>query len=80
MIDRGRHVQDESDRFGVVLANTDPASRVPTCPDWSAVDLLKHLIGVHQFWATVIGDRLTAAEVSEFDTTRPALPDDPPQL
>jgi uncharacterized protein (TIGR03083 family) len=80
MIDRRRHIQDESDRFGAVLATTDPASRVPTCPDWTAVDLLKHLTQVHQFWATVIGDRLTAAEVSEFEKTRPALPDDPAQL
>jgi uncharacterized protein (TIGR03083 family) len=80
MIDRKRHIQDESDRFGAVLATTDPASRVPTCPDWTAVDLLKHLIRVHQFWATVIGDRLTEAEISEFEKARPALPDDPAQL
>ena len=80
MIDRRRHIQDESERLGLVLATTDPASRVPTCPDWTAVDLLKHLTGVHQFWATVIGDRLTAAQVSELDATRPALPDDPAEL
>lgn len=80
MIDRRRHIQDESDRFGIVLATTDPANRVPTCPDWTAVDLLKHLTGVHQFWATVIGNRLTASEIAEFEKRRPALPDDPVQL
>ncbi len=80
VIDRRHHIEIESDRFGVVLANTDPASRVPTCPDWTAVDLLKHLTQVHQFWATVIGDRLTATEVSEFDKTRSVLPDDPERL
>jgi hypothetical protein len=47
MIDRRRHIQDQSDRFAVVLAITDPANRVPTCPDWNALDLLKHLIQVH---------------------------------
>jgi uncharacterized protein (TIGR03083 family) len=80
MIDRRRHIHDESDRFGLVLATADPASRVPTCPDWTAVDLLKHLTQVHRFWATVIGDRLTEAEVSQFERNRPALPDDPAQL
>jgi hypothetical protein len=67
MIDRRRHIQDESDRFGVVLASTDPGSRVPTCPDWNAVDLLKHLTQVHRFWATVIGDGLTETGVGEFE-------------
>lgn len=80
MFDRGLHIRTESDRFGDVLAATDPASRVPTCPDWAAVDLLKHLTQVHGFWAAVIGDRLTAAEVEEFEKNRPALPDDRRQL
>lgn len=80
MLDRRRHIHDESDRFGVVLASTDPASRVPTCPDWNALDLLKHLTQVHQFWAAVIGDRLTGTAVDEFEKNRPVLPDDPVQL
>ncbi len=81
MIDRRYHIRAESDRFSVVLASTDPASRVPTCPGWRAVDLLKHLIQVHQFWAAVIGDRfLTATQVSEFERSRPVLPDDPVAL
>ena len=46
MIDRRPHIQGESDRFALVLATTDPASRVPTCPDWNAVDLLKHRLGI----------------------------------
>ena len=80
MIDRSRHIQAESDRFGMVLAATDPATRVPTCPDWTAVDLLRHLTQVHRFWAAVIADRLTAAEVEEFERKRPELPDDPARL
>lgn len=80
MIDRRTHIHAESDRFAVVLAATDPASRVPTCPDWNALDLLKHLTKVHQFWAAVIGDHLTETAVGEFEKTRPALPDDPEQL
>lgn len=80
MIDRERHIQVESDRFGIVLAAIDAATRVPTCPEWNAADLLKHLIRVHQFWAAVIGDRLTAEAVGGFEKSRPALPDGPVQL
>lgn len=80
MIDRKRQIQDESERFGFVLAATDPGTRVPTCPDWNTLDLLKHLTQVHQFWAAVIGDRLTAEAVEEFEKSRPALPDDPMRL
>lgn len=80
MIDRSDHILTESDRFAAVLASTDPGSRVPTCPEWNAVDLLKHVTQVHQFWAAVIGDRLTATEVGEFEKSRPALPDDPVPL
>jgi uncharacterized protein (TIGR03083 family) len=76
MIDRARHIEAESDRFAHVLTDTDPSARVPTCPDWSAVDLLKHLTGVHQFWAAVIGDRLTGPAVGELEESRPELPDE----
>lgn len=80
MIDRCQHIQAESDHFASVLAAIDPASNVPTCPDWNARDLLKHLTRVHQFWAAVIGDRLTETAVGEFEQSRPALPDDLAQL
>lgn len=80
MLDRRRHIQREADRFGVVLAAADPASPVRTCPDWKAADLLRHLTEVHQFWAAVIGDRLTASGVADFEKTRPSLPDDPGRL
>ena len=80
MIDRRRHIHDESDRFGVVLAGTDPGNRVPTCPDWNAADLLRHLAQVHQFWAAVIGDQLDETAVGQFEKSRPALPEDPALL
>lgn len=80
MIDRERCIRTEADRFGAVLATTDQGARVPTCPDWTVLDLLKHLTQVHGFWAAVIGDRLTGPAIDEFERTRPALPDDPAQL
>lgn len=80
MIDRERCIWTESDRFGAVLVATDHRARVPTCPDWNVVDLLKHLTQVHGFWAAVIGDRLTGPAIDEFERKRPALPHDPAQL
>lgn len=51
------HLRTESARFRDVLADCDPAARVPACPDWDASDLLWHLAGVQWFWASVIRDR-----------------------
>lgn len=48
------HIRRESARFRAVLADCDPAARVPTCPDWDAADLLWHLTGVQRFWAGVV--------------------------
>jgi uncharacterized protein (TIGR03083 family) len=44
--------------------------RVPTCPDWSVRDLVKHLTEVHRFWAAAV-----AAGPSERPPT-PASADD----
>jgi uncharacterized protein (TIGR03083 family) len=51
------HIADESARFRDVLATCDPAARVPSCPDWDAADLLWHLTGVQDFWATIVRQR-----------------------
>jgi uncharacterized protein (TIGR03083 family) len=48
-----------------VLAATDPDARVPSCPDWSAADLLWHLGEVQHFWGTVVGARLAAPDTYE---------------
>jgi len=36
------HIRTESTRFRSVLADCDPAARVPACPDWDAADLVWH--------------------------------------
>ncbi len=59
------HVAAESERFAVVLRDADPAGPVPTCPDWSAADLLWHLAEVHSFWAEILDGRLQSPEVAE---------------
>ncbi|WP_068426366.1 maleylpyruvate isomerase N-terminal domain-containing protein [Janibacter terrae] len=51
-------IERESRRFRECLADADPDLRVPSCPDWSAEDLLWHLGGdVQHFWAWVIAQR-----------------------
>lgn len=51
------HIRSESARFREVLASADPATRVPTCPDWDAADLLWHLTEVQHGWEWVIAHR-----------------------
>jgi uncharacterized protein (TIGR03083 family) len=41
----------EIDRFVDALESVDPATRVPSCPDWTVLDLTEHLGTVHR-WAT----------------------------
>lgn len=61
-IDFLAHVRSESARFADVLASTDPQARVPTCPDWTAADLLWHLGEVQSFWAAIVRERATAPD------------------
>ena len=51
------HLRADSARFRAVLADCDPEARVPSCPDWSAADLLWHLAGVQWFWSRIVADR-----------------------
>ena len=59
------HLRRDSARFVDVLARTDPEAPVPSCPEWTAADLLHHLTEVQWFWATVVSHRLTAGEQVE---------------
>lgn len=75
------HVRAESDRFAAVLRQTDPAARVPSCPEWSAADLLWHLAEVHYFWSTVVRDRITDDdEIERVEGSTPGRPADFPDL
>ena len=56
------HIRTESARFREVLADCDPAARVPACPDWDADDLLWHLASVQAFWAEVVRSRPAPAD------------------
>lgn len=57
--DHLHHLRAESVRFLDAIRQTEPDARVPTCPDWTADDLLWHLGGeVQWFWASIIADNL----------------------
>ncbi len=56
------HLRTESDRFLAVIRETDPAARVPSCPDWDADDLLWHLGMVQWFWGSIVVDRLQSPD------------------
>ncbi len=68
-----QHIRDESARFRAALVSSDPAARVPSCPDWDATDLMWHLgAGVQGFWADVIEQRPEGPAEGRSDPERPA--------
>ncbi len=69
------HIRSESARLRDVLAECDPAARVPSCPDWAAEDLLWHLTTVQWFWTTAVLDRPTEVDEAQ-EPERPAAYDD----
>ena len=58
-------IDAEAARSSSVLAATDPAAPVPTCPDWTALDLLWHVTEVHEFWASVLATEARTDEDAE---------------
>lgn len=65
----------ESGRFCEVIAGADPAAPVPSCPDWSADDLLWHLTEVQLFWAAICqGPVLDDAGVAAVEEGKPQRP------
>lgn len=76
-MDRLEIIRHESDRFAEVLRDADPEARVPTCPDWTAHDLLWHLTEVHLFWAGILGgNALTDEDVEAVENAKPERPAD----
>lgn len=71
------HLETESRRFRDVLADCDPATRVPTCPDWTAADLVWHLgAEVQDFWAWVVTHRPRHPRDGYEEPPRPTAYDD----
>ncbi len=68
------HLATESARFAEALSGTPPDAAVPSCPEWSADDLLWHLAEVQWFWGTIVRERLS--EPSQTEEVRPGRPTD----
>lgn len=58
-VDYLAHLRADSARFVEVLVAADPAAPVPTCPGWTAADLLWHLGEVQLSWGTIAEQRRT---------------------
>lgn len=74
-------IRDAADRFAAALAATPAQQRVPTCPDWSAADLLWHLTEVHHFWAAILADGVRdEAGIDAVEAGKPERPEDMAEL
>lgn len=74
-----RHLSAGSYRLVEVLAATDPRAAVPTCPGWSADDLLFHVLTVQSFWRQVVANGVTTAPAAQA-IEPPPRPDSRPGL
>ena len=68
-------IRNEANRFAQVLRHVDAAAPVPSCPGWTAADLLWHLTEVHLFWGAVIASGATTDEqVEAIEQATPTRP------
>ena len=66
---------EETAAFGELIRDADPATPVPTCPDWTMQQLFKHVGRGNRWAAKIIADRRdTALDPREVPDGRP--PDD----
>jgi uncharacterized protein (TIGR03083 family) len=62
----------ESARFAEAIRITEPDALVPSCPDWTADDLLWHLGWVQWWWGTIVRGHMTGPQAAELRPARPA--------
>jgi uncharacterized protein (TIGR03083 family) len=80
-MDRIAIIRTEAQRLADVLAETDPDASCPTCPDWTAADLLWHLTEVHFFWAGVLEHNVrTESDLAAVEQSKPDRPSAMPEL
>jgi uncharacterized protein (TIGR03083 family) len=64
--------------FAEVLAGADLALRVPTCPDWTLHELVRHVGVVHRWVTGIVRQR--AKTQPDFDPLRWPVPEDTDEL
>jgi uncharacterized protein (TIGR03083 family) len=70
-IDYLGHLARESALFGHAIDGTAAGTQVPSCPDWTAEDLLWHLGEVQWFWGTIVGQGVDAEGAKALAPSRP---------
>jgi uncharacterized protein (TIGR03083 family) len=65
------YLASESARFAEVVGQAPPDAAVPTCPGWTAADLLWHLGEVQWFWSTVVREKLSGEQAHARAPQRP---------
>jgi len=69
-------LRDEGERMAAAIDRADPDGGVPSCPEWTVRDLVRHLGGVHR-WATgYITSRRTEISQAELDEVVGSWPAD----
>lgn len=71
-MDYNEHLVRESARFAEAIAQAAPEAAVPSCPEWTADDLLWHLGEVQHFWGTVVLDGVDGETARQRTPDRPA--------
>ncbi|MDH6198472.1 uncharacterized protein (TIGR03083 family) [Mycobacterium frederiksbergense] len=67
---------DQTRAFGELVASSDPAAPVPTCPDWTLKQLFRHVGRGNRWAAQIISERrVSPLDPHEVHEGRP--PDDP---
>jgi uncharacterized protein (TIGR03083 family) len=69
-------IREPTARLAGVVATADPATRIPSCPDWTLRQLVTHL-GRGQRWAAEIVRRRSPAFIEFRDVPDGRIPDDP---
>ncbi|MFC0600842.1 maleylpyruvate isomerase N-terminal domain-containing protein [Streptomyces palmae] len=49
----------QTDQLRELLARTELSAQVPTCPEWTMADLLRHVGGAHRWAETIVRTRAT---------------------
>jgi uncharacterized protein (TIGR03083 family) len=75
-MDRIAIIRHEAQRLADVLSTAAPDAPCPTCPGWTAADLLWHLTEVHFFWANVMArNARTESDIALVEKAKPDRPD-----
>jgi uncharacterized protein (TIGR03083 family) len=73
-----RSIREEGELFYAMAESADPATGVPSTPDWTIADLAWHLGEVHWFWASDV--ELRASDPDQVEANKPSRPHSYPDL